>query len=83
MILELIFYPIFVFARFIISLLPNFSNNIDGGLTGSFYDLMSIGLYFFGVAPFMLVFASVVFWIGVDIGWTSIEWLYKKIPGID
>lgn len=82
MLLELIFYPLFSFARFILSLIPNF-NGVNGEITGVFYELLSIGFYFFGAAPFMMVFASVVFWVGVDIGWTSIEWLYKKIPGVD
>ena len=82
MILELIFYPIFGLGRFIISLIP-VNEGIQGGVTGVFYDLLSTGFYFFGSAPFMMVFGSVVFWIGVEIGWTSIEWIYKKIPGVD
>lgn len=81
MVLELIFYPLFSLGRFIISLMPA-ANVANGGITGVFYEFLSIGLYFFGSAPFMLVISSVIFWIGVDLGWTTIEWAYRKIPGV-
>lgn len=82
MILELAFAPIFVFARFLISIIPN-TNVSSGGIGGVFYELMSYGLYFFGVAPFVLVITTVLFWIAVDIGWICIEWVYVKVPGVN
>lgn len=81
MIIELILYPIFSLCRFLISLVPQ-ADSLTGGVTGVFYELLSTGLYFFGVAPFILTLHAVLFWVGVDLGWISIEWLYKKIPGV-
>ena len=82
MILEMIFAPIFMLGRFIISLIPNV-NYSNGGLTGTFYEFLHIGLYFFGAAPFVMCIACVVLWTTAEISWSVFEWLYKKIPGVD
>lgn len=82
MILELVFAPLFMFGRFIISLIPNVDYS-NGGVTGTFYEFLNIGLYFFGSAPFVMVISCVLVWTTVEISWSVIEWLYKKIPGVD
>lgn len=82
MLFEVLFAPFFVFGRFLISLMPNVTP-VSGSIEGVFYHLLSTGLYFFGVAPFVAVINSVVFWIVVDFTWSVIEWCYKKIPGVD
>lgn len=82
MILEMIFAPLFMLGRFIISLIPNV-NYMNGGLTGTFYEFLHVGLYFFGAAPFFMVISSVVLWSAAEISWSVFEWLYKKIPGVN
>lgn len=82
MILEMIFSPLFILARFIISLIPSV-NYVNGGLTGTFYEFLHIGLYFFGAAPFVMVISSVVLWTTAELSWSVFEWLYKKIPGVE
>lgn len=82
MILEMIFAPLFMLGRFIISLIPS-ANYVNGSLTGTFYEFLHIGLYFFGAAPFVMCISMVIFWTMVDFTWSCIEWVYKKIPGVD
>lgn len=82
MILELIFAPIFMFGRFIISLIPSV-NYTNGSVGGAFYEFLRIGLYFFGAAPFFMVISCVILWTTAELSWSVFEWLYKKIPGVN
>lgn len=82
MILEMIFAPFFMLGRFIISLIPSV-NYVNGGVGGTFYEFLKIGLYFFGASPFVMVISCVVLWTTAEMSWSVFEWLYKKIPGIN
>ena len=46
-------------------------------------NLMSYGVYIFGPTAFCFVVNTVVGWASVHLGWAIIEWIYKKIPGVD
>lgn len=81
MLLEMIFAPLFMCGRFIISMIPS-ANYVNGSVTGTFYEFLHIGLYFFGAAPFIMCISMVIFWAGIELAWSIIEWLYKKIPGV-
>jgi len=82
MILELMIAPIFIFIKFLVGLFPTITNE-SGAITKGFFDFLSMGFYFFGTAPFILVISSVLGWSLFEIGWSGIEWVYKKIPGVD
>lgn len=82
MIIELILFPFFKLISFVISLIPGVGS-VNGVVSQSFYEFMKIGLYFFGSTSFCLVIASVVSWSVIHFGWAVIEWIYKKIPGVD
>lgn len=81
MILEFMFIPIFNLISLVISLIPS-AEYTNGGFTNGFYSFINIGLYFFGSAPFLLVITNVLLWTGIELAWSIIEWIYKKIPGI-
>ena len=82
MILELAFAPLFLLISFIISLIPQVPVANISDVT-KFFDIIGTGLYFFGTDAFSFAIGSLIFWFGVDLGWGVIEWLYKKIPGVD
>lgn len=85
MLLALILKPFFMFINFIIGLLGGFFGDvvfISQGF-GVVLDLIGYGVYFMGASTFSLVVSSIGFWFTVDIAWACIEWIYKKIPGID
>lgn len=73
---------VFSFVNFLITLFPSYHTFSGTPVTG-FYDLVGLGLYFFGTAPFALVISSVVMWSAGELTWSLVEWVYRKIPGID
>lgn len=45
--------------------------------------VISTGLKIFPSDVWMICIANGVFWIGLQFTWAIIEWIYKKIPGVD
>ncbi|GFP78557.1 hypothetical protein [Clostridium fungisolvens] len=81
MLIELLLKPFFSLLNSIVYLLP--SNNFTSPTMTGIFDLLSKGLYFFGSATFILVIGNITFWSVAHIAWAIIEWVYKKIPGIN
>lgn len=81
LIIELLCTPIFLLIKFVISLLPAFYE-VPDFLTATL-DLLSKALYFFPADVFFVVIGNIMTWQFIHLGWISIEWVYKKIPGVD
>lgn len=81
MILELILTPIFMILQGLISLLPSMPDMPDW--ITSTINLVSLGLWIFPRPVWVACIGSIAFWSFGQIGWRIIEWIYKKIPGVD
>lgn len=46
-------------------------------------DIVRYGVCFFPGDVITLVVTSFIVWKAIFIGWAIIEWIYKKIPGIN
>ena len=46
-------------------------------------SIIGIGLLVFPIDVWAGVIGSVISWAGVHFVWAIIEWVYKKIPGVD
>ena len=46
-------------------------------------ELISWGLYFFPIDLWITCIANIILWIVVQVSWSTVEWVYKKIPGVD
>lgn len=82
MIVEGIFDLFFTFVKFLIGLFPSNVENVNGSLQG-FIDLIGYGIYVVGPVTFVSVVASFTAWTVVNMAWAVIEWIYKKLPGIN
>lgn len=81
MIVLLIIIAIFSLMNFLLSFLPVLS---DLPLWGnSAMRLLSYGLMFFPSDVWVVVITNITFWIGIQISWSIIEWVYRKIPGVN
>lgn len=81
MIIALILTPIFLLINSLISLLPQME-----GLPSWVNDLATVIGYALNVVPvdvWVISIANIMFWNFGLIGWSIIEWIYKKIPGVD
>ena len=85
MLLSLILKPFFILINFFIGLLGGFVCDIPFINYGFdvVIDLIGYGVYFMGYSTFNLVVSTIAFWLTLDMAWACIEWLYKKIPGVD
>lgn len=81
MILERIFDFLLIFVDFFITLLPTFDLSSNSFL--AIYELMSYGVWIVGKETFVLIMSSILAWFTIFYGWAVIEWVYKKIPGIN
>ncbi|MCR1868963.1 hypothetical protein [Longicatena caecimuris] len=81
MILELLFTPIFGIIDGLISLIP-----VGSSMPGWAQDtanLLGIAMMFFPADVWAVCLANISLWQFGHIGWAVIEWIYKKIPGVD
>ena len=85
MLLGLVLKPFFILINFFIGLLGGFVGDIPFINHGFdvVVDLIGYGVYFMGYSTFNLVISTIAFWLTLDMAWACIEWLYKKIPGVD
>ena len=81
MILELILKLVFGLIGIIIDLLPKFNLNFTG--VSSILNTINVGLSFLPQGFFPLLVGTTLFWTLTQLSWGAIEWLYKKIPGVD
>lgn len=81
MLLELILSPFWFLVDSLINLLP--SNTLEVAIDSSIFDLLAHGVAVVGINNFSLCIGSIMFWYGVQFVWAIIEWIYKKIPGVD
>lgn len=85
MIIELLLTPIFWLLDRILDWLPDFSylDPLYGYDLSGFIDLLAYGFFIFPFPLFMIFIGNVLFWLTLQMGWAIIEWVYKKIPGVD
>lgn len=86
MIVQSLMDIVFSFIDFLLSLLPDVSLeqffSVISNVTG-ITEIIKYGSAFFPVGLWTFFIGNVVFWKTILIGWACIEWLYKKIPGVD
>lgn len=81
MIVQAFFDAQFFFVNFLISLLPDISFDVLN--PSNTFNILKYALYWFPLDLWILILTNIVFWITVQFSWAIIEWIYKKIPGIN
>lgn len=81
MIVELLFAPIFILLDMIVAMIPIGATMPLWGLDT--INLLSKGLMFFPRDVWAFVIGNIIFWLMAQLTWAIIEWVYKKIPGVD
>lgn len=81
MIIEAIFKPMFLLIKGLISLL-SFAGTFPSWAV-DFLKLMSTALEYFPGDVLVVILCNVWLWISAFLAWAVIEWVYKKVPGVD
>ena len=83
MIVEGIFNAIFLVIDLIVTMIPSLTGlNIASGL-GGLGTLLAYGLFFFPIDLWVALLTNIALWLGFQGAWSIVEWVYKKIPGVD
>lgn len=82
MITEAVFNLLFLVVDIVINCFPSINIPLLSGSNG-LVTLLSYGLVFFPVDLWIALISNISFWLLVQGGWIVIEWVYKKIPGVD
>lgn len=81
MITEGVLDLIYEFLLVIIDSLPQVGD-LPGWIDNTL-NVLSYGLQFFPTDVFVSFIVSVSFWMSAHMIWAVVEWVYKKIPGVD
>lgn len=81
MIVQLLLTPIFLLIDSLLLLIPK-NSDLPGWIQDT-VNLLGIALMFFPADVWYITISNICFWNFGHIGWAVIEWIYKKIPGID
>ena len=73
---------IFAAIYSISSLIPDAAYHLPDWSVSSL-KLLSTGLKIFPTDVWVAVIANGLFWVMLHFTWAVIEWIYKKIPGVD
>lgn len=81
MIVEFIISAVLDCINWLISLLPSF-DSLPNWL-GDFLTLAGYALNFIPADVWIITLGNVALWKFGFIAWAIVEWVYKKIPGVD
>ena len=80
MIVELLLTPIFWIIQGLLAFIPQ-GSTMPGWLQDTL-NLLSTAFLFFPPDVWLIVFGNICGWQFGLFGWSIIEWVYKKIPGV-
>lgn len=82
MLIEILLLPVIWLVDWGFSLINKLDISLPSWL-GDTLSLISKALMFFPTDVYVVVIANIVFWLTLQLTWGIIEWIYKKIPGIN
>lgn len=80
MLIQLLCVPLFALVTLILEIMPTFTTPVVGFDT--VIDIAGYGTRILGSNFCVLVIANIVMWLTIQMTWAIIEWVYKKIPGV-
>lgn len=81
MLIELVTSPIFGLINVIVNMIPD-GFNVPNFVSYTL-DILKYPLALFPRDLWILIIGNIAFWYTVQLTWGVVEWVYKKIPGVD
>lgn len=81
MIIKLLLEPIFFLIESIISIIPE-GTSIPSWLSNTVH-VLKYPMSIFPADVWIALISSVIFWYVAQMTWAIIEWIIKKIPGVN
>jgi hypothetical protein len=82
MLFEALLAPFWFIAGILVSFLP--LDVVQGVVIGnSLTNAIAAGVHVIGASQFTMMMSVFVTFMGIQLGWAVIEWIYIKIPGVN
>lgn len=81
MIIKLLLEPIFFLIKSIISFIPE-GTSIPSWMSYT-VGILKYPMSIFPADVWIILITNVAFWYVAQLTWAIVEWVYKKIPGVD
>lgn len=81
MIIQFMMYPLWILVYSVIGLIPVLATVPSG--FDAILNIIGYGCAFIGTDFFLALLGNIIFWLTAQLGWSVIEWVYKKIPGVN
>lgn len=81
MLIKLIMLPFWLLITFLIGLIPKIEIFQSG--FGAVTNIIGYGCSIIGTDFFFSILGNIIFWLTIQMTWSIIEWIYKKIPGVE
>lgn len=81
MIIQIMMIPFWFLISSLMSLLPVTPAFVSG--FGALTDLVGYGCAIIGTDFVLGVLGNITFWMTAQMMWALIEWVYKKLPGVN
>lgn len=84
MITSLLLTPIIALITWLISFFPSIQlgNVLTGDMLSMFTNVVSFVSFVLPLGYILTFLRLQLFWWGILLAWTAIEWIYHKIPGV-
>ena len=81
MLIQLMMLPMWGLITLLINLFPVIESfpTTFGAVT----NIIGYGCAIIGTDFFLSILGNIIFWLSVQLSWALIEWIYKKIPGLN
>lgn len=81
MLIQLMMAPLWALVYLLINLFPvieSFPTSF-----GAVTNIIGYGCAIVGTDFFLAILGNVIFWLTVQLTWAIVEWIYKKVPGVN
>lgn len=81
MLIQLMMSPMWFMVYALIGMLP-VAESFPSGF-GAVTNIIGYGCAIVGTEFFMAILGNIIFWLTVQLAWALVEWIYKKVPGVN
>lgn len=81
MLIQLMMSPMWFMVYALIGMFPVLESFPSG--FGAVTNIIGYGCAIIGTDFFLSILGNIIFWLTVQLAWALIEWIYKKVPGVN
>lgn len=81
MLIQMMMVPMWFLINSLIGMIPVIESIPSG--YGAVTNIIGYGCAIVGTDFFLAILGNIIFWLVLQLSWALIEWIYKKVPGVN